>query len=93
MAEQAVASAQSQPPKARSQAWEKALALVGKLTVDMPIPGFTVSDALRLQNKSVIDAHWRVGADIALRVNGRLIAGGEFEVVGSHLAVRLTELI
>jgi flagellar motor switch/type III secretory pathway protein FliN len=93
MAEQAVVSAQSQPTKASSQAWERALALVGKLTVDMPIPSFTVSDALRLEKHSVIDSHWRVDADIALRVNGRLIAGGEFEVVGNHLAVRLTELI
>lgn len=62
------------------------------LSVDLPLPGFKVGDLLRLQRQSVIDSHWHVGADVPLRLNGELIAYGEFEVVGNRLAVRITEL-
>jgi flagellar motor switch/type III secretory pathway protein FliN len=74
-------------------AWEQVLPLPCRLTVDMPMPGFTVADALQLRRSSVINSRWRVGADVPLRLNGELIARGEFEVVGNHLAVRLTELV
>jgi len=62
------------------------------LVVEFPLPGFTVGDLLRLQKRSVIDSHWHIGTDVPLRVNGELVAYGEFEVVGSQLAVRVTEL-
>ena len=74
-------------------AWAQVLPLPCRLTVDVPLPGFTVADALRLQPSSVINSHWRVGTDIPLPLNGELIARGEFEVVGNNLAVRLTELV
>lgn len=92
MAEQATAPAPAQPAKVTSEAWAQALTLQCSLTVDMLMPGFTVRDALELQKNAVIDSHWRVGTDVPLRVNGRRIASGEFEVVGNHLAVRVTEL-
>ncbi|MGB7586991.1 MAG: FliM/FliN family flagellar motor C-terminal domain-containing protein [Terriglobales bacterium] len=76
-----------------SEAWAHALLLLCKLTVDLPLQRFTVADMLRLQKESVIRAHWRVGADVPLRVNGTLLAHGEFEVAGEHLAIRLTELV
>ena len=75
------------------EAWAQVLPLPCRLTVDVPLPGFTVADALGLRRSSVINSHWRVGADIPLRLNGELIARGEFEVVGNHLAVRITELV
>jgi len=78
---------------ANAEAWLQAMALRCELTVDMTLPGFKVADVLRLQKNSVINSHWRVGSDVPLRVNGKLIARGEFEVVDSHLAVRLTELV
>jgi len=92
MAEQATAPAPAQPARVNSEAWAQALTLQCSLTVDMPLPGFTVRDALELQKNAVVDSHWRVGTDVPLRVNGRLIACGEFEVVGNRLAVRVTEL-
>ncbi|MBZ5574129.1 MAG: FliM/FliN family flagellar motor C-terminal domain-containing protein [Acidobacteriia bacterium] len=76
-----------------SDAWAQALTLSCRLTLDMPLPGFRVTDLLRLQPRTVINSHWRVGTDVPLRVNGKVIASGEFEVVGDHLAVRLTELV
>lgn len=76
-----------------SDRWAHALLLVCKLTVDLPLPGFTVADMLSLQRDSVIPAHWRVGADVPLRANGMLLARGEFEVAGDRLAIRLIELV
>ena len=78
---------------AESESWLQALSLGCDLTVDMTLPGFKVADVLRLQKNAVINSHWRVGTDVPLRVNGRLIARGEFEVVENHLAVRVTELV
>jgi flagellar motor switch/type III secretory pathway protein FliN len=75
-----------------AEAWTLVLPLPCRLTVEVPLPGFTVGDALRLRPRSVINSHWHVGTDVPLRLNGELIARGEFEVVGNHLAVRLTEL-
>ena len=66
--------------------------LACKLTVDMPLPGFCVRDILQLKPDFVVDSHWRLDIDVPLRVNGKLIACGEFEVAGNHLAVRVTEL-
>ena len=74
-------------------AWAQALPLPCRLSVDVPLPGFRVADALQLRRGSVINSHWQIGSDIPLRLNGELIAHGEFEVVGNHLAVRLTELV
>jgi len=72
--------------------WVPVLRLPCELIVDLPLPGFTVADFLQLRTGSVINAHWRLGLDVPLRLNGMLIAAGEFEVVGNGLAVRLTEL-
>jgi flagellar motor switch/type III secretory pathway protein FliN len=74
-------------------AWAQVLPLPCRLAVDVPLPGFTVADALRLRPGSVINSRWQVGTDVPLRLNGELIAHGEFEVVGNHLALRLTELV
>jgi flagellar motor switch protein FliN/FliY len=73
--------------------WAQVLPLPCRLSVDVPLPGFTVADALRLRPGSVINSQWQIGTDIPLRLNGELIARGEFEVVGNLLAVRLTELV
>jgi len=77
---------------ANPESWEQALALECRMTVDMPLPGFEVGDMLRLKPGSVINSHWPLGADVSLHVNGRLIARGEFEVMGNHLAIRITDL-
>jgi flagellar motor switch/type III secretory pathway protein FliN len=75
------------------QRWSRVLGLPCELTVDLPLPGFKVADFLKLRPASVIDAHWRLGHDVPLRLNGTLIGWIEFEVVGNNLAVRLTELV
>lgn len=93
MAETATVAALQNRPAENADVWEQVRPLPCRLTVDLPLPGFTVADALRLQRSSVINSHWAVSADVPMRLNGELIARGEFEVVGNHLAVRLTELV
>jgi flagellar motor switch/type III secretory pathway protein FliN len=74
------------------EAWLLVQELGCELTVDVSLPGFKVADVLRLQRNTVINSHWPVGSDVPIRVNTKLMARGEFEVVDDHLAVRLTEL-
>jgi flagellar motor switch/type III secretory pathway protein FliN len=93
MAESVAVAQPQNSTVADPDAWVQVLPLPCQLTVDIPLPGFTVGDALQLRQSSVINSHWRVGTDVPLRLNGELIAHGEFEVVGNHLAVRLTELV
>jgi flagellar motor switch/type III secretory pathway protein FliN len=72
--------------------WKRVLGLPCEFIVDLPVPGFKIADLLKMRKGSVINAHWRVGQDVPLRLNGTLIGWSEFEVVGDSLAVRLTEL-
>ena len=72
------------------------LASVAKLTcqvsLEIPVPQFTVRDLLRLSPEDVIDTRWAQTADVPLRVNGLLLSWAEFELIGNKIAVRLTEL-
>jgi len=75
-----------------AERWLRVEPLPCLLTVELPVPGFTVADLVHLHRGRIISTHWTVGQDVPLRVNGELIAWSEFEVVQSRLAVRLTEL-
>jgi flagellar motor switch/type III secretory pathway protein FliN len=72
--------------------WESFAELPCTVTLELPVPHFTVQHLLELQAGSVIDTGWRQTADIPLRVNGELLAWSEFEVVDERYGVRLTEL-
>ena len=72
--------------------WGTLAELPCEVTLELPLPAFTVRDLLRLQAQSVVDTQWGQTTDIPLRANGELIAWTEFEVIGEKLAVRLTEL-
>ena len=83
------------PPENESEMesrWKPVLGLGCELTVDLPMPDFTIADLLKLRKGSIINAHWRVGQDVPLGLNAALIGWIEFEVVARSLAVRLTEL-
>lgn len=82
----------SQPTESEEQRWRPVLELPCQLTVELPLPGFKLSDFLKLQVGSVVGTNSRIAQDVPLRVNGTLIAWGEFEGSGQRLAVRLTEL-
>jgi flagellar motor switch/type III secretory pathway protein FliN len=72
--------------------WKPLLGLQCELTVDLPMPNFKIGDLLKLRPGSVINAHFRLGRDVALCLNGALLGWIEFELAGERLAVRLTEL-
>jgi flagellar motor switch/type III secretory pathway protein FliN len=87
------AEAESKRESEEDERWRPVLGLPCELSVDLPLPGFKIADLLKLRAGSVIEAVWRVGQDVPLRLNGTLIGWSEFEVVGTSLAVRLTELV
>ncbi len=78
--------------KVTSDPWARVEALPCLLSIEIPVPGFTVADLVRLQAGRLIDTRWTVGQDVPLHINGELVAWSEFEIVNNHIAVRLTEL-
>ena len=72
--------------------WSAFLLLPCQLSMEIPIPGFTVSALLRLAPNDVISTHWLQGSDVPLHANGKLIGWTEFEVIDDHLAARLTQI-
>ncbi len=72
--------------------WQRVESLPCLLTIEIPVPGFTVADLVQLARGRIIASRWTVGQDVPLRINGELIAWSEFEVVQNRLGVRLTEL-
>lgn len=72
--------------------WLRVEPLPCLLTIEIPVPDFTVADLVQLAKGGIIATGWTVGQDVPLRINGELIAWSEFEVVQNRLAVRLTEL-
>ncbi len=71
--------------------WGPVLDLECDLSLELPVPGFTVAELLRLDEQSVLDSKWPQGEDVPVRVNGQLVAWAEFEVVAGRLAMRITE--
>lgn len=61
------------------------------LLVEIPVARFTVRDLLNLRKGAIVETNCHHTRDIPLRVNGQLICWTEFEVVGNHLGVRITE--
>lgn len=72
--------------------WAAFQLLPCELSLDIPVPGFTVSSLLRLAPNDVINTKWLQGSDVPLYVNGKLIGWTEFEVIDDHLAARLTQI-
>ncbi len=61
------------------------------VTIDVPVPHFTIGDLLALANGSIVETACHQASDLPLRVNNLLIGWTEFNVVGDRLAVRITE--
>jgi flagellar motor switch protein FliN/FliY len=65
--------------------------LLCDVTAQIPVARFTVRDLLNLRKDSIVETNCHHTRDIPLRVNGQLICWTEFEVVGNHIGVRVTE--
>jgi flagellar motor switch protein FliN/FliY len=72
--------------------WARVEGLPCVLTVEIPVPNFSVSDLVHLSAGKIVATRWTVGLDVPLLINGELIAWSEFEIVQNRLALRLTEL-
>jgi flagellar motor switch/type III secretory pathway protein FliN len=63
------------------------------LTLDVPVVRFTIADLLTLTRGSIVETACHHTSDVPLRVNQLLIGWTEFEVIGDHLAVRITDQV
>jgi flagellar motor switch/type III secretory pathway protein FliN len=63
------------------------------LTLELPVVRFSIADLLALKEGSIVETACHHTSDVPLRVNQLLIGWTEFQVVGDHLAVRITEQI
>jgi flagellar motor switch protein FliN/FliY len=81
-----------QAPRQRSRDWRLFQQLPCRISLEIPVPGFTVSALLRLAPNDVITTGWLQGSDVPLRVNGKIIGWTEFEVIDDRLAARLTQI-
>ncbi|MGB7553063.1 MAG: FliM/FliN family flagellar motor C-terminal domain-containing protein [Candidatus Korobacteraceae bacterium] len=79
------------PPPATD--WRQVWWLPCKLSLELPLVQFTVRELLRLQAGNIVLTNWSRGAEVPLRANGQLIGWVEFEPVGDHIGVRITELV
>ena len=81
-----------EPPVYSAELWEQAGWLQCDLSVELPVPEFTVRDLLRLSTGSVVETQWKSGHDVPLLANRRQIGWVEFEAMGESLAVLLSAL-
>ncbi len=63
------------------------------LTVEVPVVHFTIGDLLKLTHGSIVETACHHTSDVPLRVNKLLIGWTEFEVMGDHLAARITDQV
>jgi flagellar motor switch/type III secretory pathway protein FliN len=61
------------------------------VSVDVPVLQFTIGDLLTLKQGAIVETACHHTSDVPLRVNQLLIGWIEFEVIGDHLAVRITD--
>ncbi len=87
-----LASTRQIPIAVPDELWDEAGWLPCVISVDLPVPLFTVRDLLQLDVGAVVETKIADGADVPVMVNAQLIGWAEFEMVGHKLAVRMTEL-
>lgn len=63
-----------------------------ELDVAVPIRNFRVRNLLALEPGVVVASQWPHADDLPVMAGNQTLARSEFEVIDSHLAVRLTRL-
>ena len=84
------------PPKAiagqsPADPWKQVMALPCRIRVEAPLQLFTVADLLSLCPGAVVRSTQKAGSPAFVKVNGKVIGRGDFDVVESTLAIRMTE--
>jgi len=76
----------------RFQAGSPFACLPVELSVVVPVRNFRVKNLLSLDTGQVVESYWNHGEDLPLSSGDVQLAWSEFEVVDTHLAVRVTRL-
>ena len=84
--------APEQLPEKESPCWQELLRAAATMSVELPVTRLTVRDLYRLAPGTIVETSALEAAAVPVRVNGQLIAFGEFQVVGERLAVRIAEI-
>ncbi len=61
--------------------------------VEIPVPGFTVGDLLKLHVGAIVQTATPANSELPIRVKKIVAGAGQLEVAGNQLAIRITELI
>jgi flagellar motor switch/type III secretory pathway protein FliN len=77
---------------ADERAWGQVGDLPCDISIEVPVPGFGLKDLLALRRETVLVSRLPTSDSPPLRINGELVAWCDFEVLGTRLAVRITEL-
>jgi flagellar motor switch/type III secretory pathway protein FliN len=72
--------------------WREMLAVTTMVSVEVPIVGLTVRELFRLEKGSIVTSYQFSTANVPMVIGGKLLAYGEFQVVGENLALRVAEL-
>jgi len=76
---------------AHASVFESFYWLICRANVEIPVPGFTVGDLLRLSPGAVVQTATASAKDVPIRIDQTALGSGKFEVIGERLAVRITE--
>lgn len=79
-------------PAGRENPCESVLGLPCLLSVALPVSGFKVRDLLDLEIATVVDTRCNTSNSVPVWVNSVRIGEAEFDVFGTHLAIRISEL-
>lgn len=60
------------------------------LVLEVAVVDFSVGSLMHLEPGTILRTAAQHNEDVTLKVNGQLVGVGEFDVIGDHLAVRLT---
>ncbi|MGA8220416.1 MAG: FliM/FliN family flagellar motor switch protein [Candidatus Acidiferrales bacterium] len=72
--------------------WAEMLSVSATVSVEVAIVGLTVRELFRLEKGSIVASSQLSTANVPVVVGGKLMAYGEFQVVGENLALRVAEL-
>ena len=88
-----VRSPQAAEPGATLELNQQAMRLPVELEVGIPLRDFRVRNLLALHAGALVESQWMHGEDLPIGSSDVQLAWSEFEVVDTHLAVRLTRLV
>ena len=88
----AVPAARRDEQDVSQKCWETLNRLWCVLSLEVPAPGITIGDLLKLDVGSIINTYHPKSDPIPVIVNGVTVARGDFEAIGDRLAVRISEV-